>query len=619
MATPSEIEKLERKWKENPKGTVFAPYAEALRKHGQLDQARDVLKQGLQFHPDYVPGNIVLGRCCLDLGEDGAAEAAFAHALEVDPENVIALKALADITERQGRLVESVSWLNQLIAVDPSNDEARDQLARVEQARQAASAASLEAAAPAIEPVAESPTGEAEPEEAAQGEALSLSEAETPTVPIREVRLPPRPEPVGGLGDETIPLMPAAPSLSLAAPGAVAPANPEAPSGFTPMETDLARAGRDLAVEPLAGLARDEEFAPPPAPAGPPVEPPRPAVAEVEFTYRVEETEPIEIRPTDSSEFQVLDSAQELEQLRGGTGEFQTPDAAAELSLSASEASGASEYQTPSGAEELLAGAAARAEQPTEAVALPPPPEEPPVEDAAPERPSALRFIFPDEEPPEPPRGRRISAEVLAQENERAEPPIGEPEPILTESMAEVLARQGLHEEALSIYRQLLARSPASDHLQARVRELELGLSSAAAARRPSLLAAVSGGESVESFFRALVETGPPGGDGPTEAAPLVAAGPDPGPGAPTRPATDPLSLSAIFGDEPGAAPVPPAPAGSEEAPAPAPDAFSFDQFFGGPASPPSASGGPPSIRTGRPSSEEDLDQFQNWLKSLKK
>ena len=90
--------------------------------------ARDVLRQGLELHPDHIPGNIVLGRCCLDLREDGPAEAAFTHVLDLDPENVIALKALAEITERQGRLMEARGWLSRLIAVDPSNDEARDQL-----------------------------------------------------------------------------------------------------------------------------------------------------------------------------------------------------------------------------------------------------------------------------------------------------------------------------------------------------------------------------------------------------------------------------------------------------------------------------------------------------------
>ena len=140
MPPNSEIEKLERRWKENPKGTVFAPYAEVLRKHGDYPMAKDVLRHGLELHPDHIPGNIVLGRCCLDLGEEGPAEAAFTHVLDLDTENVIALKALADITERQGRLMEAVNWLSRLMTVDPSNDEAREQLTRVDAARNAASA-----------------------------------------------------------------------------------------------------------------------------------------------------------------------------------------------------------------------------------------------------------------------------------------------------------------------------------------------------------------------------------------------------------------------------------------------------------------------------------------------
>ena len=120
MAYTSEIDKLERRWKENPQGTVFAPLAEVYRKDGQLERAREVLQQGLVNNPDHIPGNIVLGRCCLDLGDDGGAEAAFSHVLELDPENVIALKALGEITERQGRLAEASQWLGRLMQVDPT-------------------------------------------------------------------------------------------------------------------------------------------------------------------------------------------------------------------------------------------------------------------------------------------------------------------------------------------------------------------------------------------------------------------------------------------------------------------------------------------------------------------
>ena len=60
-----------------------------------------------------------------------AAEHAFLHVLELDTENVIALKALADITERGTRFGDAARWLEQLLTVDRSNDDAREQLDRV--------------------------------------------------------------------------------------------------------------------------------------------------------------------------------------------------------------------------------------------------------------------------------------------------------------------------------------------------------------------------------------------------------------------------------------------------------------------------------------------------------
>ncbi len=127
----SEIEKLERRFHENPQGLTFAPLAEAYRKSGDPQRAIGVLTPGLELHPDYIPASIVLGRCHLDLIDDWAAEHAFAHVLELDTENVIALKALADIAERSNRFGEAAQWLEQLLTVDRSNDEAREQLERV--------------------------------------------------------------------------------------------------------------------------------------------------------------------------------------------------------------------------------------------------------------------------------------------------------------------------------------------------------------------------------------------------------------------------------------------------------------------------------------------------------
>jgi hypothetical protein len=134
MAT-SEIEKLERRYAENPQGLTFAPLAEVHRKNGDVPRALQLLRAGLELHPNYIPASIVLGRCHWDLGDLPAAESAFAHVLRLDDENVIALKSLADINERLERWGEAQRWLQRLVSVDRSNEEAREQLSRLEAAK----------------------------------------------------------------------------------------------------------------------------------------------------------------------------------------------------------------------------------------------------------------------------------------------------------------------------------------------------------------------------------------------------------------------------------------------------------------------------------------------------
>jgi tetratricopeptide (TPR) repeat protein len=173
----SEIEKLERRYAENPQGLTFAPLAEVHRKNGEVQRALDLLGPGLALHPDYIPASIVLGRCHMDLGDVHAAERAFLHVLGLDGENVIALKALADISERLLKFEDAERWLHALLALDRSNDEAREQLQRVETSRRQAevgssaepdsrqeSAVGAERAAPDSEP--SSATAEAAPEPA---------------------------------------------------------------------------------------------------------------------------------------------------------------------------------------------------------------------------------------------------------------------------------------------------------------------------------------------------------------------------------------------------------------------------------------------------------------------
>ncbi len=186
----SEIEKLERRYAENPQGLTFAPLAEVHRKNGDVPRALELLKPGLSLHPDYIPASIVLGRCHLDLGDLPAAETAFTHVLGLDGENVIALKALADITERQGRFDEAERWLRTLLAIDRSNDDARDQLGRVETARrQTGSAAVVDMTSTAEpQPMAHESAEVRDPDAAAA--AATVVPEERPAIAV-----PPAPQP----------------------------------------------------------------------------------------------------------------------------------------------------------------------------------------------------------------------------------------------------------------------------------------------------------------------------------------------------------------------------------------------------------------------------------------
>src|SRR5438876_620857 len=147
MAYTSEIEKLEKRWAENPKGRNFAPLADAYRKAGELDRAIELCTAGLERHPDYVSAHIVFGRCLIDQKNEAGASDVFRKVLQLDPENVLALKILAEIAERGGRFDEAADWLGRLLSADPMNGEAAEHLARAR-----SKAAPAQARAP--EPVA---------------------------------------------------------------------------------------------------------------------------------------------------------------------------------------------------------------------------------------------------------------------------------------------------------------------------------------------------------------------------------------------------------------------------------------------------------------------------------
>jgi len=130
VAYTSEIDKLEARYRDNPKGRNFAPLADAYRKAGLIDNAVELCQNGLKLHPDYVSAYIVYARCLVDKKDDAAALGVFKQVLGLDGENIIALRGLAELAQRNGKYEEEVDWLSRLLNADPMNGDAAEALAR---------------------------------------------------------------------------------------------------------------------------------------------------------------------------------------------------------------------------------------------------------------------------------------------------------------------------------------------------------------------------------------------------------------------------------------------------------------------------------------------------------
>ncbi|HEX8452824.1 MAG TPA: HD domain-containing phosphohydrolase [Longimicrobium sp.] len=119
----SQLRKLKEEYARNPGSRVFVHLAEAHRKAGELKQAQQVLTEGLRRHGDYPSGLVVLARVLADQGEDERAAAVWRDVVRLDPENIVALRALGDIAEAAGRRVEAMQLYRRVVRLENGDPE----------------------------------------------------------------------------------------------------------------------------------------------------------------------------------------------------------------------------------------------------------------------------------------------------------------------------------------------------------------------------------------------------------------------------------------------------------------------------------------------------------------
>jgi tetratricopeptide (TPR) repeat protein len=131
MASSARIEELEKKFNENPR-RYFAPLANEYRKAGDLTQAISICRTYVPQQPGHMSGHIVFGQALFEAGELDEARGVFESALQLDPENLIALRHLGDIARARGDIGAARAWYRRVLDADPRNDEIVAQIATLD-------------------------------------------------------------------------------------------------------------------------------------------------------------------------------------------------------------------------------------------------------------------------------------------------------------------------------------------------------------------------------------------------------------------------------------------------------------------------------------------------------
>ncbi len=130
---PSRIDELRRRVQSDPASIAFAQLAEEYRRSGQTEEAVRVCREGLTRHPGYLSARVTLGRALLDLGQLLGARQELEFVVAEAPENLAAVRGLAEISHREGQTAEALTYYQRALALarhDPEIEEIVQQLSR---------------------------------------------------------------------------------------------------------------------------------------------------------------------------------------------------------------------------------------------------------------------------------------------------------------------------------------------------------------------------------------------------------------------------------------------------------------------------------------------------------
>lgn len=131
----SEIARLSERFNKDPKSKMFVQLADAYRKNNMIDEALEILNKGLAFHPNYPLAHLILGKCNFDKRKLEQAKESFKKTLSLDPQNIVALRMLAQTCEAIKDEDGQIEAYKGILAIDPFDAPAKEKLTQLESLR----------------------------------------------------------------------------------------------------------------------------------------------------------------------------------------------------------------------------------------------------------------------------------------------------------------------------------------------------------------------------------------------------------------------------------------------------------------------------------------------------
>lgn len=133
MSDNPRIEELRRRVQKDPASIAFAQLAEEFRRAGEYHEAVRVCRTGLAAHPSYLSARVTLGRALVELEQYDEAQTELEYVLRSAPENLAAIRGLAEIEQRRGNLDAALRHYQMALAIakhDPDLEESVETLTR---------------------------------------------------------------------------------------------------------------------------------------------------------------------------------------------------------------------------------------------------------------------------------------------------------------------------------------------------------------------------------------------------------------------------------------------------------------------------------------------------------